>query len=197
MSLLDLSKLPKMECPDFQPMMEGKRCGRYRSSDRGCRHEDHPICEIWLHANPKAKLSIRLSAMYLQPYRRHVTEGAYFGSGWRERIRWSLGLDGPQAKPSESVAPSAPVGLAELSADRLESFKALNVAVCFAAPGRDEVWLVPVYTPPPSSTSTDEQRAVYGRTEISVDDAATLVRILAAFPGARIDKFIKLPKTKS
>jgi len=87
------------------------------------------------------------------------------------------------AAPAPFVAPP-PEPLTSLTAEQLESFRALEVEVCMSSPMIGELWLVPRYR----DTS---------RREISIDDAATLVAIVAAFPGAQVAALIPSPVESS
>lgn len=176
----------QLACPDLVPVPEStNRCARYEHPG-ACPHADHPVCEVWLQANPKAVIPPQLLTQIPSDYRRQVVAGTYFSDGWRERLRGELEpasepVSGPMASPVEAEATELPEGFVMPSQAEIASFKALNAEVCFvsAANGK-QVWLVPEYT---------MHRAGEGRPELSVDDALTLVRLLAAFPGARVTEF--------
>jgi hypothetical protein len=65
-----------------------------------------------------------------------------------------------------------------LTTDDITSFKALGAEVHFKSDTYGDVWLVPAYTDQP-------------RKELTVEHAATIVRVLAAFPGSRVLAFNK------
>ncbi|CAM4542983.1 ABM domain-containing protein [Myxococcus xanthus] len=71
-------------------------------------------------------------------------------------------------------------GLRGLTDADIASFKALGAEVCFASEAYGEVWLVPAYTG-------------QARKELTPEHAATLVRVLSAFPGSRVLSFTKQP----
>jgi hypothetical protein len=76
---------------------------------------------------------------------------------------------------------AAAVDLARLrgfTTDDIDSFRRLNVEVCLSADGLGDVWLVPAYT------GGDRQ-------ELTPENAATLLGVLALFPGARVVRFNK------
>lgn len=194
----------RLACPDLLPVPEStNRCARYEHPG-GCPHADHPVCEAWLQVNPKA--SIPSCALQQLPgeYRRQVVAGTYFSDGWRERLRgepepltkvkletFGEPASAPVASPVEAEASELPEGFAMPTEADIASFKALDVEISFVSEASgQQIWLVPKYTPVPSAESTDRQRDVYGRKELSVDDALTLVRLLAAFPGARVTNYI-------
>ncbi|NOJ83926.1 hypothetical protein, partial [Myxococcus xanthus] len=79
----------------------------------------------------------------------------------------------PEAEPSHSA-------LRGLTDEDITSFKSLGTEVCFASEAYGEVWLVPAYTG-------------QARKELTPEHAATLVRVLSAFPGSRVLSFTKQP----
>jgi hypothetical protein len=74
---------------------------------------------------------------------------------------------------SSTIAVSAP---ASITAADIASFRALRVQICFQSDELGELWLVPSYTS-------------QARNEITPEHAATVGRVLAAFPGARVTAF--------
>ncbi|WP_233607558.1 hypothetical protein ACIHQR_29925 [Corallococcus coralloides] len=77
--------------------------------------------------------------------------------------------------PNSEVPLAALRGLTD---EDIASFKALGAEVCFASEAYGEVWLVPAYTG-------------QARKELTPEHAATLVRVLSAFPGSRVLSFEK------
>jgi hypothetical protein len=65
----------------------------------------------------------------------------------------------------------------------IESFKKLGVEVCLSSESFGELWLVPEYTG-------------HDRKELTPEHAATISRVLEAFPGSRVVSFEKSPKPK-
>lgn len=65
---------------------------------------------------------------------------------------------------------------ASITAADIASFRALGVQICFQSDELGELWLVPSYTS-------------QARNEITPEHAATVGRVLAAFPGARVTAF--------
>ena len=96
------------------------------------------------------------------------------------------------AKPSASRAPALHVvrdtappeerePLRGYTTEDIEGFKKLGVEVCLRSDSFGEVWLVPQYT------GRD-------RKELTPEHAATISRVLEAFPGSQVVSFEKSPK---
>ncbi|WP_236069469.1 hypothetical protein [Citreicoccus inhibens] len=79
-------------------------------------------------------------------------------------------------EPDAPVAEAEPSILRSLTDEAIASFRALRAEVCFASETYGEVWLVPAYTG-------------QSRKELTPEHAATLVRVLSAFPGSRVTSF--------
>ncbi len=166
-------------CPDYvRASTDSRRCKRYR--DRLCELDTHPLCEEWLRSNPKAELPHEerfADAGYLlqrrSDYRMAVIDGSYFGPGWERKLGPGPGPDSDELTSGQTRT------LDRLPSDvELASWKRLDVEVCIESPAIARVWLVPGYT------KTD-------RDEISIDDAMTMLRVLTAFPGSRVEQFIR------
>ena len=89
----------------------------------------------------------------------------------------------PRGPHSADAADSAPAiidtdQLRGLTHDDIESFRALGAEVRLESEVFGELWLVPVYTGD-------------ARKEITPENAATILRVLSAFPGSRIVSFEK------
>ena len=87
-------------------------------------------------------------------------------------------------RPQGEAGPTEPderAPLRGLTTEDIESFKALRVEVCLSSEAFGEVWLVPEYTG-------------QDRKEITPEHAATICRVLEAFPGSRVIAFEKNPK---
>lgn len=80
------------------------------------------------------------------------------------------------ADPTERPPPRG------LTTEDIDSFKALRAEVCLSSDAFGEVWLVPEYTG-------------QDRTEITPEHAATICRVIEAFPGSRVVSFEKTPKS--
>ena len=68
-----------------------------------------------------------------------------------------------------------------LTTDDIEGFKKLGVEVCLESEVFGEVWLVPEYTG-------------HDRKEITPEHAATIARVMEAFPGSKVVSFEKSPQ---
>ena len=167
-------------CPDFEaPTVEGQKgCTHHRR--RLCALGTHPVCEVWLRANPTRELPDgeeyreAREVMAARPdYRLAINAGRWFTPGWEKCV----GL--PPVVTDSDVGSAATRHLDRLPTDlELAAWKRLRVEVCMHSPRLGRVWLVPRYT-------TDD------RDEISIDDAMTMLRVLTAFPGSRVDEFIR------
>ncbi|MGN6104904.1 MAG: hypothetical protein ACTHU0_07365 [Kofleriaceae bacterium] len=97
-----------------------------------------------------------------------------FGSVVREAASSSSSSAKPLSAGSSAFrAPRAAEGSREVTAEQIASFRELRVEICMHADGVGELWLVPSYTGQP-------------RKEITPEHAATIGRVLAAFPGAQV-----------
>ena len=92
-------------------------------------------------------------------------------------------LPSPKASPVavEPAAESDAPLVRNLTDEDIASFKALGVEVCIASEELGEVWLVPEYTG-------------RERKEITPEHAATIARVMEAFPGSKVVSFEKSPQ---
>ena len=178
-----------LTCPRYEAQPGEKRCRHYVQGG-ACALPDEFMCVEWLKANGHAVPPVTQPAAeapkpdQTQPAPKGTTD--LFGK--------PLPVPPPAAsanKPFAVVAPSvgATCGpeaevrppLRGLTTEDIESFKALGVEVCMRSEAFGEVWLVPDYT------GRD-------RKEITPEHAATLCRVLDAFPGSQVVSFEKNPK---
>lgn len=82
----------------------------------------------------------------------------------------------PALPLEDETAPT--VELRGLTTEDVASFKALGVEVCLKSEAYGELWLVPAYTGRP-------------RKELTPEHAATVLRVLEAFPGSQVLSFEK------
>jgi len=94
-------------------------------------------------------------------------------------VEW-LKANAPASAPAaQTDAPANGTGadrtkaLSDLTTEDIEAFKALGVEVQLTSEGYGDLWLVPAYTGLP-------------RKEITPEHAATVMRVLRAFPGTRV-----------
>lgn len=167
---------------------EGKRCRHYLANG-GCALPGVGTCTEWRKANGLARPHRDGAAppAPVPPEKSAPTEVDLFGHPLPE-----AGSKRPSAKPSppapspgvtELAVPHAkalPSPLRGLTDKDIASFKALGAEVCFTSESYGEVWLVPAYTG-------------QARKELTPEHAATLVRVLSAFPGSRVMSFEKRP----
>ncbi len=190
-------------CPEYEAMEMTKRC-RYFNDDRSCQLTAHPVCEEWLRSNPEKTIPNPSSATFVESnpdYKIAVVEGLHFRPGWKAKMLERL-TDFPppvRATPSttneqsaQAPKPTPPPSPAVVAVGKqapftvegvpseieVASFRALGVEVCITNDTVGELWLVPKYT--------DAKRK-----EITPEHLLTLCRLIAAFPGCSVSKFIK------
>jgi len=173
MALKDIIKQPLpladdkpegITCPKYV-RGEGKRCRHYVTGG-GCALPDELMCIEWLKRNEPRPTPPAPVARDL------------FGNpvAAPEPVK-------PKAPPPpvpHPVKPEAPETdpLRTLSPEEIASFKSLKVEVQLRSPHYGELWLVPAYTG-------------QSRRELTPEHAATLMRVLAVFPGSEVTSFEK------
>lgn len=178
---------PKAEAPpgvtcERYTRGEGKRCAHYTASG-ACTLPGESACLEWLKANGSRARATATARLPTPP----------------PVARDLFGHPIPDAKPALKAKPvtpaatetttAAPVispaidGLRGLTTDDIASFKALGAEVHFKSDTYGDVWLVPAYTG-------------QSRKELTPEHAATIVRVLAAFPGSRVLAFNKSTTTQ-
>lgn len=167
---------------------EGKHCLHYRPGG-GCTLPGvGGTCTEWLKVNQQARPHRDVAAPpALVPPAKSVPAAVdLFGHPLTEAGSKKL-APAPASKPAPPAASPAvklPEAEPSLSALRgltdedIASFKSLGAEVCFASEAYGEMWLVPAYTG-------------QARKELTPEHAATLVRVLSAFPGSRVMSFEK------
>jgi hypothetical protein len=155
---------PTFTCPHYAPPPGSKRCRHYVSNG-ACDRPDQLMCVEWLKRNkPEAR-----------------------GDNPEDETKseFRLEIQEPPATPKSTVPPQPrlppsdpPPPIYSLKPDAIASFKELGVEVCLASDDIGEVWIVPEYTH-------------RNRKELSIDHAATLAALCAAFPGAKVSAFEK------
>ncbi|RKH94221.1 hypothetical protein D7Y15_42825 [Corallococcus sp. AB030] len=168
---------------------EGKHCLHYRTGG-GCTLPSVGTCTEWLKVNRQLQAPREEVAppAPVPPAKSTPAAVDLFGHPLPE-----AGSKRPAPAPASKPAPPAPSpavkeldaeaplsGLRGLNDEDIASFKALNAEVCFHSETYGEVWLVPAYTG-------------QARKELTPEHAATLVRVLSAFPGSRVMSFEKRP----
>jgi len=167
-------------CAHYDPQPGSKRCRHY--VERGaCALPTEFMCVEWMRANNQGPAQKPQAPAPQAPERPRPSEAQ----------RDLFGRPTPPApaaapakpKPVEPRRPAAPEPgpepaiepdpLRGLTTEDLDSFKALGVEVCFRSEALGEVWLVPAPTGQP-------------RRELTPEHAATIVRVLSAFPGSHV-----------
>lgn len=166
---------------------EGKHCLHYRTGG-GCTLPSVGTCTEWLKVNGQATTRRDVAAPHVPvpPAKSAPAAVDLFGhplteAGSKKNAPAPASKPAPPA-PSPNVkeldAESPLSALRGLTDEDIASFKALGAEVCFASETYGEVWLVPAYTG-------------QARKELTPEHAATLVRVLSAFPGSRVMSFEK------
>ncbi|UYI16491.1 hypothetical protein N1129_09280 [Myxococcus xanthus] len=169
---------------------EGKHCLHYRHGGACTLPGVGGTCTEWLKVNRQARPHRDVAAppVPAPPTKPALAAVDLFGHPLPEPDSKK-----PAPAPASKPAPPAPSpdvkgldaeaplsGLRGLTDADIASFKALGAEVCFASEAYGEVWLVPAYTG-------------QARKELTPEHAATLVRVLSAFPGSRVLSFTKQP----
>ncbi len=176
-------------CPRFDAPPGEKRCRHYLKGG-ACALPDEFMCVEWLKANGHA----------VPPAAPAASETEQVESTAQPAAKAATDLFGnalPDPRPATSPNPArspAPVrthpaveeaderpATRGLTTEDIESFKALGVEVCLRSEAVGDVWLVPEYT------GRD-------RKEITPEHAATLCRVVEAFPGSQVVSFEKPPE---
>ena len=182
-------------CPHYAPVPGTKRCQSYQDGGT-CARPDFFLCTEWekrnRHRLPVARRDDNGAAAdaangpHPAPQALPVPTDL-FGNPAPElappkETRKPVPTPAPAAvtaNATEDRPPSRP--LRGLTTEDIESFKALGVEVCLRSEAFGDVWLVPAYT------GGD-------RKEITPEHAATICRVLEAFPGSEVVAFEKNPK---
>ncbi|WP_426749942.1 hypothetical protein [Myxococcus sp. Y35] len=173
---------------------EGKHCLHYRSGG-GCTLPSVGTCTEWLKVNGRARapredeeVAPPVPAPPAKPapaavdlFGHPLTEAGSKKNAPAPASKPAPPAPSPDVKELDAAHTESPLSaLRGLTDEDIASFKALNAEVCFRAETYGEVWLVPAYTG-------------QARKELTPEHAATLVRVLAAFPGSRVLSFTKQP----
>lgn len=162
---------PAFTCPHYDPPPGEKRC-RHFIANGACARPDVFMCVEWLKANgPQAPAS--------EPPTPEVVPDDRPRDLFGHPLPDPPKPPPPAAKPEVAIvtptlepAPEPPL-VRNVTDEEIASFKALGVEVCIASETLGDVWIVPEYT------GAD-------RREFTVQHAATLTAICAAFPGAKV-----------
>jgi len=166
-------------CEHYSPRPGSKRCIHYLANG-ACDRADEFMCVEWLKANNQSKP---------EPTKEKTKDDVdrdLFGNPLPPRPKQVEKSPPKIEKPPEPESTpivDAPL-VRNLNDEEIASFKALGVDVCIKSEDVGEIWLVPEYTG-------------QDRKEISVEHAATLSAVCAAFPGAKVASFEKKPESSA
>lgn len=192
MALKDRANEPKptndnsgFTCPHYSPKSGSKRCEHYLQNG-ACNRGDEFMCVEWLKANEQK--TNQPEETQLKPAstdHKNDVDRDLFGNPLPPKPKAEIKAQPPKATlaPTEPRPMEAPL-VRNLTDEEIASFKALGVEVCINTDEAGEIWLVPEYT------GKD-------RKEITVEHAATLSMVCAAFPGAKVSSFEKLKPDSS
>ena len=166
-------------CQHYSSKPGSKRCIHYLANG-ACDRADEFMCVEWLKANNQSKP---------EPTKEKTKDDVdrdLFGNPLPPR---SKPVEKSPPKIEKSPVPEPPPVtdaplVRNLNDEEIASFKALGVEVCIKSEDVGEIWLVPEYTG-------------QERKEISVEHAATLSAVCAAFPGAKVASFQKKPESRA
>jgi hypothetical protein len=188
-------------CPHYEALPGRKHCRHYLDNG-GCSLPTEFMCVEWMKANghlaPDATQKPAAAAPE-SPLRQALASSPLdlFGNPNPDYRSTDTGSPAPSSSRREasstvpSPAMSMPTDDADttdrspqrgLTTEDIDSFKALRAEVCLSSDAFGEVWLVPEYTG-------------QGRKEITPEHAATICRVIEAFPGSRVVSFEKTPKS--
>lgn len=161
---------------------EGKRCLHY-AANGACRLPSEFMCSEWLKANgPAATRSLPLAPPREPP---PAIARDLFGNTVHAAPAHTAAKPAVHRAPLDIAAKSGPTPatvdidqLRGFTSDDIESFKARGVEVLLRSDAIGELWLVPSYTG-------------QDRKEITPENAATLLRVMAVFPGTELVSFAK------
>ncbi|AEI69185.1 hypothetical protein [Corallococcus macrosporus] len=164
---------------------EDKRCRHYLANG-GCALPGMGTCTEWVKVNRQARplRDVAAQPVPVPPVKATPAAVDLFGHPLPEAGSKKLAPRPTPPAPSPGVKELDAEGplsaLRGLTDEDIASFKALGAEVCFTSESYGEVWLVPAYTG-------------QARKELTPEHAATLVRVLSAFPGSRVMSFEKRP----
>jgi len=164
-------------CPHYDALPGKKRCRHYLDGG-SCARPDEFMCVEWLRLNQQAK-----------PAPKKTGPTDLFGNPVPEPKRPKRTTPTQQRPTAASSSPTPVVDeptperepLRGLTTDDIDGFKKLGVEVCLESEAFGEVWLVPEYTG-------------RERKEITPEHAATIARVMEAFPGSKVVSFEKSPQ---
>ena len=201
-------------CPHYEAIPGRKHCRHYLENG-ACARPDEFMCSEWLKANGHERatpsLVTSVSAGRAQATHKKLSASSpvdlfgnpnpdYKPEAEPDRSTDLFGNPVPEPKqpkrttstqqrPTAAMSSPSPAPevveerepLRGLTTDDIDGFKKLGVEVCLESEAFGEVWLVPEYTG-------------QDRKEITPEHAATIARVMEAFPGSRVVSFEKSPQ---
>lgn len=177
-------------CPHYEALPGRKHCRHYLS-DGACSRPDELMCTEWLKANghqlPVSSRTDSIPTRRAQGKHQKLSTSSpvdLFGNPNPDYVPAAMEKGPTAATPSPAPAPEVVEereSLRGLTTEDIDSFKKLGVEVCLESEAFGEVWLVSEYT------GRD-------RKEITPEHAATIARVMEAFPGSKVVSFEKSPQ---
>lgn len=189
MSVADLSRkgassdVAEFTCPHYAALPGSKRCQSYQDGGT-CARPDFFLCTEWEKRNrhrlptPKAATD---KAAATDLFGNPLPEPEQKPAPARDQHPVPTAASVPRAAATAGTDAGDRPPLRGLTTEDIESFKRLNVEVCLKSEAYGELWLVPAYTG-------------QDRKEITPEHAATICRVVDAFPGSRVVSFEKNPE---
>lgn len=180
----------KLTCADYEPLEGSRRCRHYIQGGT-CTLPDRFLCDEWVavnqHRAPEARPGMAgcgeagsgKAAQGKDTRPRDLFGNPLPVEPARKTARPVPATSTPTSRPSlarDDVEPRP--ALRGFTTEDIESFRQLNVEVCFRSEELGTIWLVPRYSE-------------LDRREITPEHAATVCRVLEAFPGSRVVAFEK------
>ena len=188
-------------CPHYEAIPGRKHCRHYLDNG-ACSRPDELMCSEWLKANGHDQATpsrvASASTRRAQDEHQKLSQSSpvdLFGNPNPDYRAASEPKKPKRTTPTQqrptaaSFSPTPVVDeptperepLRGLTTDDIDGFKKLGVEVCLESEAFGEVWLVPEYTG-------------RERKEITPEHAATIARVMEAFPGSKVVSFEKSPQ---
>jgi hypothetical protein len=168
-------------CPHYDAFPGKKRCRHYQDGG-SCDRPDAVKCVEWLRLNEKTKPAPKPQGptdLFGEPIPEPKPKRPKRTRATQQWRRPTAARLSPPPVIDEPIPVREP--LRGLTTDDIDGFKALGVEVCLESDAFGSVWLVPEYS------EAD-------RKEIIPEHAATIVRVMEAFPGSKVVSFQKSPQ---
>jgi hypothetical protein len=177
-------------CPHYEAIPGRKHCRHYLENG-ACARPDELMCSEWLKVNGHGRATNEGQGE--DPIQKLLTSSPVdlFGHpnpDYAPAPKKPKRTTPTQQRPTAAMSSPTPAPtvveererLRGLTTEDIDGFKQLGVEVCLESEAFGEVWLVPNYT------GRD-------RKELTPEHAATIARVMAAFPGSKVVSFEKSP----